>query len=274
MSVKKAQTIPVLGANLYYEVRGSGPILLMIAAGAGDADSFGSAIEHLIDHYTVVTYDRRGLARSPLDYPNQPIEIETHSEDAHCLLAELTSEAVYVFGSSIGAVIGIDLAIRHANQVRRLVAHEPPLLALLSDAEQQQAMNERVHLEETLHREGTTAAFQQFITNLGISHDDPPISRDRTQQDVERIQKNHETFFKYDAGAVERYKPNIVTLQTLSTRIVPAGGLTSHETGPYRCAVALADLLTTPIVEFPGSHAGFVDYPQEFAKTLHVALRD
>jgi hypothetical protein len=60
MNVTKVDTVRVAGASLYYEVRGSGPVLLMIGAGAADAASFNGIAAHLADQYTVVSYDRRG----------------------------------------------------------------------------------------------------------------------------------------------------------------------------------------------------------------------
>ena len=101
MNVTKVDTLRVPGASLYYEVRGSGPVLLMIGAGAADAASFNGIATHLTDQYTVVSYDRRGYSRSPLDDPEEEQRIETHSDDAHRLLAQLCTEPAYVFGSGV-----------------------------------------------------------------------------------------------------------------------------------------------------------------------------
>src|SRR5437667_449778 len=65
MNVTKVDTLRVPGASLYYEVRGSGPVLLMIGAGAADAASFNGIATHLAEQYTVVSYDRRSYSRSP-----------------------------------------------------------------------------------------------------------------------------------------------------------------------------------------------------------------
>lgn len=56
--------LEVPGASIYYEVRGSGPILLLIHGGGGDVDKFRLIADHLADAYTVLTYDRRGHSRS------------------------------------------------------------------------------------------------------------------------------------------------------------------------------------------------------------------
>jgi pimeloyl-ACP methyl ester carboxylesterase len=65
----KIQTLKVPGATLYYETQGSGPVLLMIMGGFGDAGGFEGVASFLAKDYTVVTYDPCGNSRSPLDGP-------------------------------------------------------------------------------------------------------------------------------------------------------------------------------------------------------------
>jgi acetyltransferase/esterase len=57
----------VPGARLYYETRGTGPLLLLIADANGDANVFPPLADLLAANLTVVTYDRRGYTRSVLD---------------------------------------------------------------------------------------------------------------------------------------------------------------------------------------------------------------
>jgi pimeloyl-ACP methyl ester carboxylesterase len=83
-----------------------------------------------------VAYDPRGHSRSKLDDPDEAVTIDRHAEDAALLLAEMTSEPADVFGSSGGATIGLDLVARHGDRVRTLIAHEPPVMELLPDADQ------------------------------------------------------------------------------------------------------------------------------------------
>ncbi|WP_430623175.1 alpha/beta fold hydrolase, partial [Bacillus velezensis] len=57
MSIVKNGTLQVIGASIYYEVRGSGPILLLIHGGGGDADKFHYIADHLAKSYSDVTYE-------------------------------------------------------------------------------------------------------------------------------------------------------------------------------------------------------------------------
>lgn len=269
MTETKVDTLKVPGASLYYKTHGSGPILLMIPAGGGDAESYKSLVDYLTDRYTVVTYDRRGYSRSPLDEPNQTIEIEMHSDDIHCLLAALTSEPACIFGCSIGALIGLDFVIRHSEQVCILVAHEPPVGQLLSDTEQVKG-----RLLEMYRREGATAAIRKFAASIGVHHDRKQSSIELTQEDIRVAENNRESFFKYDVEAIGRYRLNIAALKAVPTQFVLAGGRDGRKYFPYRCAASLADHLGMAITEFPGTHAGFLDYPKEFAEKLMEVLGD
>ena len=92
--------------------QGHGPPLLMLQGGDSDADGTDALAAHLIDHYTVLSYDRRGLSRSSVDDPSAPVDLSTHCDDAARLLAAVTDEPALVFGTSIGALLGLDLVSR------------------------------------------------------------------------------------------------------------------------------------------------------------------
>jgi len=260
MNIAKIDTLRVPGASLYFEVRGSGPVLLMIGAGAADAASFNGIATYLADQYTVVSYDRRGYSRSPLDDPEEDQRIETHSDDAHRLLAQLRTEPAYVFGSSGGALIGLDLAIRHPEQIRTLVSHEPPVGGLLPSAERP-----RVPLRDP----------QQFAASIGVSYDDREPDAELPYGSPEakaRIAANRAFLFAHEAPMYPCYTLDIAALSAAPTRIVIAAGRASRGYFPHRIATLLADRIGTTVVEFPSHHAGYVSHPRAFAEQLRVVL--
>jgi pimeloyl-ACP methyl ester carboxylesterase len=67
MNRSRTDTLGVPGATLHYEVCGTAPLLLLIAGGPADAGGFAPIRNVLCDRYTVLTYDPRGLSRSPFD---------------------------------------------------------------------------------------------------------------------------------------------------------------------------------------------------------------
>src|SRR5437899_2858228 len=152
--------LAVPGASLYYEVRGSGPALLIIPSGNGDAAPFLPLAETLSDEYTVITYDRRGFSRSPL---NRPVGDDRLSDDAHdigALLDLLADGPAAVFGSSSGAIVALATLERHPDQVRTVIAHEPPLASVLPDAEHW--LGFYADLYQTYRTSGVDAARKAF----------------------------------------------------------------------------------------------------------------
>ena len=128
--------LDVPGARLYYEVRGSGPLMLMVPGATGSAYSFQKVAEHLAAHYTVVTYDRRGFSQSQLNGPQDYAHrLETDADDIRRLIEHLSKEPAIVFGSSSGGIIVLEVLIRHPSVVRTLVPHEPAAVRLLPDGQ-------------------------------------------------------------------------------------------------------------------------------------------
>jgi pimeloyl-ACP methyl ester carboxylesterase len=177
MNPIKTRTLKVPGANLYYEIRGSGPVLLLICGGVYDAAGYAGLAQQLADRYTVVTYDRRGNSRSPLDGPQEHQSIEVHGDDAHRVLAAVgvtAGEPARVFGNSSGAMIGLELAARHPEQVRTVVAHEPPIFELLPDRDHWRAVMRDV--EDTFARESDEQV--TLVESIGITPATPILITD------------------------------------------------------------------------------------------------
>ncbi|MET3548387.1 pimeloyl-ACP methyl ester carboxylesterase [Paenibacillus favisporus] len=270
MSMIKTDMLTVPGASIHYEVRGAGPVLLMIHGGCGDADVFLEVADLLTDQYTVVTYDRRGHSRSKLTNPAENYRIETHSDDAHRLLAALTDEPAYVFGSSSGAVIGLDLTMRYPGQVRVLIPHEPPLLDLLHGDERLQAKTIMEDLIADYRNLGFTSA-------IGLRDDDGPSpSSPPSDEQKERMIANMEYFMAKEAPGVLGYAFKLEQLQTAlshsTAQIRPAVGSTSRHYFPARSAEGLAERLEVDIAEFPENHIGYQVQPKPFAERLKDVL--
>src|SRR5262245_18659333 len=166
MGATETGSLKVPGASLYYEVRGAGPLLLLIAGAPAYAGGFAGIAGRLADRYTVVTYDWRGAARSPLDGPpdgpSGGLPMQVQGDDADRLLAALGTGPADVLGCSGGALVGLDLVARHPQRVRALVAHEPPAMNLLPDGAGWQAAFRAVC--DTYRRDGVGPATQQLLT--------------------------------------------------------------------------------------------------------------
>jgi len=271
MSGSERDFLRVPGAALHYKTQGTGPLLLMLQGGDGDADGTDALAKHLVDRYTVLSYDRRGLSRSTLDDPSAALDLSTHADDASRLLTAVTDEPALVFGASLGALLGLDLIAHHPEQVQLLVAHEPPATELLAAPERDEAARGQEEVEDLYRREGVGAAMRRFVAITGVNLNDREPDVEIAQPKPERV-ANLEFFLTHDAPAVRRYRLDLDALHACASRIVPAAGRTPGDGFVHRCAQALADELGRPLVEFPGGHAGFVLHPRAFAARLLEVL--
>jgi clorobiocin/coumermycin A biosynthesis protein CloN7/CouN7 len=270
-----AHALDVPGARLYYERRGTGPLLLMIGSPM-DSTGFAGLASALAGDYTVVTYDPRCIGNSSRDDTSQGVTPGQQADDVHRLLSALGGGPAAVFGSSGGATVGLALVTAHPGQVRTLVAHEPPVIELLPDSAQVLAQFEDVYA--TYEADGADKAMQKFLARAGLTgargqEADAPRWEPSPEQ-MARMRTTNEAFLAHLFRPTTYFQPDIEALRAAPTRIVVAAGATSEGQLPNRTAVALSDRLGTTVVDFPGGHAGFVMYPEQCGRVLHRVLSE
>ena len=268
-------TVP--GARLYYKVSGSGPVLLLIPGGPVDAEGWTPIVGLLEKHYTVVSYDPRGISRSQLENP-ETVSVEVHADDAAQVLEAVGSDPAYVLGHSGGAVIGLALVERHPELVQTYVAHEPPLVELLPEGDPRRAEGQAIY--ETYQKEGAGAAMAQFMGVAGMdgqeqgpSPEMSPEAQDAMAQAMARTEQNLDFFFAHYLLPITSYVPDIAALQGASSRVEVGVGEASVGQETYDTALALAERLGTDAVTFPGDHVGMTTHPGAFTETLREVLR-
>jgi len=272
----KTETLKVPGASIYYEVRGSGPVLLMMPGGPADAGAFRGIAADLEADFTVVTYDPRGLSHSTLDAPvNDERIVEIFADDVHRLLAAITNEPAFVFASSGGAVIALELVAQHPEQVRTLVAHEPPATVLLPDpAGQRAAMEEIV---QTYRTAGIGPAMQKFMVQTRIrSGPPPPPTGEPTpemREAMARMQRNMDFWLGHYFLAIAAYEPDFDALKAGPSRVVAGVGEASRGELANEGGLSLAKQLGTEAAVFPGAHGGFESNAPEFAARLREVFK-
>lgn len=275
MGAKTINKLAVPGATLHYEIAGSGPVLLLITGGGADAGVFTGIVGQLAAEYTVVTYDPRGNSRSRYDGDVAAESIEQSAADALALLDRVSGdEPAYVFGSSFGAITGLELITRHPERVRMLVAHEPPCTEVLADAADARAFFEEVY--STYREDGLTAADVVFMMGTGMDSDAMPPMEDllpEYRELAERMEANAAGFYEHKLLPFTRYVPDLDALRRVADRVVPAAGLESSPHLPGRPVEVIADHLGWPVVMFPGGHGGYASHPAPFATHLAHLLK-
>ncbi|WP_405800627.1 alpha/beta hydrolase [Streptomyces sp. NBC_01506] len=273
MHETQINTLPVPGAQLHYEVRGSGPLLLMIPGAPADAGALAALAAVLADRYTVVSYDQRGFSRSPLTGAPRDQDVPTFTDDAHLLLGALGDEPAYVLGNSGGALTGLELAARHPGQVRGLLVHEPPIPEILPERAHWRAKFQEVY--DTYREHGPGPAMQKFVATVEGDDAAAPSMPDFSSLPPEalemmgRIQGNLDLFLGHVLLPVLRYEPDIAALRSGPVPIVVGAGTASPAGVPLLSARSLADGLGTKTVEFPGDHQGLATDAAACAAIVH-----
>ncbi len=288
MTEATTRTLDAPGAKLTYDVRGGGQgndAVLFLIGSPMAAAGFGTLAGHFSDR-TVMTYDPRGVERSTKPDPTSQSTPDEHADDLHRIIQALDAGPVDLFASSGGAVNALVLVAKHPEDVRTLVAHEPPLASILPDREA--AMATCRAIGETYQRNGSGAGMAHFIAV--VSHKGP-ITDDFARQpgpdpamfgmSAEDEGSRTDALLGQNIITCTHYEPDFDALRAASTRIVMAAGAESEGEMANRGAHAAAERLGTEAVTFPSGHGGFLggEYgqtgePDAFAAKLRQVLAE
>jgi pimeloyl-ACP methyl ester carboxylesterase len=279
-------TLNVPGVALTYDVRrndsSKAPILFLIGSPMG-AGGFGTLAGHFTDR-TVVTYDPRGVERSMRTDDATKSTPDQHADDLHRLISKLGAGPVEMFASSGGAVNALALVAQHPEQVRTLVAHEPPAAQMLPD--RGPALAACVDIHETYMRAGFGPAMAKFIALVSHTGPVPADYADQPAPDPAMFGlpsaddgSRNDALLGQNMISCTHYQFDFRALSAASTRIVIAAGTESVGTLPNRAAIVVAERLGKRPVTFPSNHGGFLggEYgqrgdPDGFAATLRLVL--
>jgi pimeloyl-ACP methyl ester carboxylesterase len=278
-------TLDAPGATITYDIRRSdapAPVLMLIGSPMG-ASGFGTLAGHFPDR-TVVTYDPRGVERSTKADPSTESTPDQHADDLDRIISEIDAGPVDLFASSGGAVNALALVAKHPEQVRMLVAHEPPLASILPDREGALAATQAV--SDTYQRRGFGAGMAHFIAAtshtgpfdadfLAQPAPDPAMFGLPAEDDGNRT----DPLLFQNITTCTHYEPDFDALRAASTRIVVGAGAESEGQMARRGGEAVAERLGTKPVIFPSGHGGFLgnEYgqpgdPDGFAAKLREVL--
>ena len=275
-------------ADIAYDLHGplptadGRPPLLMVGQPM-DASGFAALVAQLPDR-TVVTYDPRGLGRSVRKDGRVDNAPEVQAGDLHALIEALGVGPVEMFASSGGAVTALALVAAHPGDVSTLVAHEPPLIPVLPDAEA--ARRAQAGVRDAYEAKGWGAGMATFIAMTswrGELTDDyfaqPAPDPARFGMPTEDDGSRGDPLLSDRSWAITSYRPDVDALAAAPTRIVIAVGEESQGTFTGRTAVATAELLGQQAAVFPSHHGGFVGgesgyggQPEAFARRLREVL--
>jgi pimeloyl-ACP methyl ester carboxylesterase len=286
----ETHTLETDEADIVYDVHGAVPSpdgrpLLFMIGQPMDASGFTALASHFPDR-TVVTYDPRGLGRSTRKDGRVDNDPEVQAGDLHSLITALGAGPVDMFASSGGAVTALALVTAHPDDVLTLVAHEPPMLPVLPDAELAERARARVRdAYEAGGRNAGMAAFIAWTSWPGELTDaffaQPPPNPAQFGMPVDDDGTRDDPLLSERSWAVSSYSPNFKVLAAAPTRIVIAVGEESTGTFTGRTSAATAQRLGQAPTVFPSHHGGFVGgegpyagKPEAFARRLREVLSE
>jgi pimeloyl-ACP methyl ester carboxylesterase len=281
-------TLETAEADIVYDVRGplptadGRPPLFMIAQPM-DASGFATLASYFPDR-TVVTYDPRGLGRSVRKDGRVENTPTLQAADVHAVIEAVGVGPVEMFASSGGAVTALALVTAHPDDVTTLVAHEPPIIPVLPDAEA--AERARAGFRDIYEAKGAGAGMAAFIAMTswrGEFTDEyfaqPAPDPAQFGMPAEDDGRRDDPLLSDRSWAITSYRPDVDALAAAPTRIVIAVGEESLGTFTGRAAVATAELLGQQPTVFPSHHGGFMgaEYgyagqPEAFARKLREVL--
>ncbi|GDY32640.1 alpha/beta fold hydrolase [Gandjariella thermophila] len=276
--------------DLAYDVHGplpttdGRPPLVMIGQPM-DASGFSTLASHFPDR-TVVTYDPRGLGRSTRKDGRVDHAPTTQAADVHAVIEALGAGPVEMFASSGGAVTALALVAAYPDDVTILVAHEPPLIPVLPDA--QAAERARARVRDAYEAKGWGAGMAAFIAMTswrGEFTDEyfaqPAPDAAAFGMPAEDDGSRDDPLLSDRSWAVSSYRPDVDALTAARTRVVIAVGEESRDMFTGRTSVATARLLGQQATVFPSHHGGFLGgdsgyagQPEAFARKLRGVLDD
>ncbi len=278
-------TLDVPGATLTYDVRGDlgqRPVLLVIGSPMG-ASGFPTLASYFTDR-TVVTYDPRGVERSVRTDSAGEVTPDDHAADLIALIEALDAGPVDLFASSGGAVNALALAAKRPDLINTLIAHEPPLAAIVPDSEAALvAVND---IYDTYQRDGMGAGMAKFIAIVSYEGEIPADYTQRPAPDpgmfglpTEDDGSRDDALLGQNLRTCTSYQPDFDALAKAKDHIVIGVGEESGSQLAARGGKAAAARLGLDPVVFPSNHGGFLgnEYgqpgkPEEFATKLREVL--
>lgn len=247
---------------LHYEISGHGPTMVFVHGMCGDATVWAGQADRFSDRFSCVRYDRRGHSRSGRG--TLPVTVARHADDAAALIDALGLAPCLLVASSSGAVIAIDLAVRHGAFLRGVVLSEPPLFSLDPDAGRAVGAEFDKILRLAATVDGQSAAVDAFFTlmcpGLWAILDDTAKNRYRANAGI---------------GFTDLRSPPLqVTPADLAAVTIPVLVLAGEVSHPalrsvaHRLATALPDARLVDIQN--SGHVTYAEQPAAFAHAVSI----
>ncbi|MBQ6699609.1 MAG: alpha/beta hydrolase [Oscillospiraceae bacterium] len=247
-------------AELFCRSYGKGVPLLMIHGAVVDSDFFDGTAKLLAEKYRVITYDRRGYSRSNGKISGDFLDIS--ARDAIAVLdCFAPDEKALIVSHSAGALIAMRLATLFPERVSLLIAHEPPIVAILPEDHPIFEKVERI--TAFIEKEKFGRASTNFVM---LVSEDTENSKPKPEETSLREEKNIRFFIKNEfTTAFDRIFPAEIPKKV---KTIVCAGKDHPESFLHTAGKTFAEMHGYDFIEIPGKHNLAYNVPKTFAKEL------
>ena len=263
-------TLQLRGVDLSFETIGSGPLLLLITGADGRGSVWKPLAQELSAIYTVAYYDRRGFSNSVItggqDYSNR---LGTDADDAARLIEHLSpGVGATVVGNSSGAIVALNLLLKHPSKVLRLVCHEPPAFGALTPQHRAMGAGMVEHIYDIYTKAGPIAAMEAFTGGLAVNQEGALMRSLMHPGHSHEIRANTQFWFQFELRQYPTSDIDVDGLVALKEKFVPAAGIESGNEVGVAPIAGIAQAMGKDILRLPGGHLGFMSDPKAWASGL------
>src|SRR6185295_13667691 len=246
----------------YYEEAGAGEPLILICGLGADLQVWRFQVPELSKRFKVVCYDNRGAGRTSA--PDQPYSIAGMADDLAALLDRLKIASAHVLGWSMGGLIAQAFAVAHPRRVRKLI--------LVATTVRPDGFA-RLAIKNWMNIRRSDMPYEQiirFTSRWGYSpalYDNEALYEKLMQVAVANPYAQKAHAFLRQADAVLAFDPGDAAKGIRAPTLVLAGTY-DNLIPPYHSERLAQTIPGATLEVMKGAHAGFVEFPGEYNKSI------
>ena len=261
------------GIDLYYEIDGDGPPLVVVHGGWTDHTAWAMVAQRLETSFRVIRYDRRGCSRSETP-PGQRTRRDDE-EDLAAIIERFADGRASVVASSFGGLVTLGLAARRPELLDRLCVHEAPSPSLVDEGENARVVADTLEsireIREQIERGDSAGGAFRFVEELALG----PGGWELLPEQIREVFVNNAPAF-----AAEQRDPawddlDIAAIAEHGHPLLLTRGTTSPDWLRITQEALMAALpyAETAIIEGAG-HSPHLSHPDDFAALIETFLRE
>jgi pimeloyl-ACP methyl ester carboxylesterase len=252
------------GVQLYYEVKGSGTPLLLIAGLAADSHTWQPVIKELAHHFLVITLDNRGAGRSA---PSDQISIKQMADDCFSVVRHMGFSSGNLLGHGMGGLVAQNCAVRYPGIVDKLV--------LVSTAARNSPRNNALFSDWAASLEAEPALWFRNLFYWTLSRrffDNEASVRAAVGSAIEYSQAQLKLSFRSQVNAVAAFDGR-TKLSRITARTLVMCGKEDLLYPPDECAALAASISGASLATIDAAaHSIHVENPRAFTESIITFL--